>query len=305
LGVWNILDIGYIPNYLTEVEAMSLWSKNRKMAHPESEMSFRDARTANLHGLYRADHDPRDLMRINAGTIKNGLFDKAPMRPALGPYADFMCYNWVTDYDINANVWHQGAVGSGTPLAIGDGDRPFATFVTGASDNDFYQYTSKWERVKAKAGKDIWAFGCIKTSEATQIDLWFGLSARINGGTIDASHNIFDNGAGNRYDSIGFRKDSVDVWWDAECFKDGNVSHDTSVLACEANTLQYLGFHVEGVSRVIFYAGSTFNTMACVAELRTNIPDDENLAVIFGARNGDGNARTMTIYPITVLMDKD
>jgi len=301
-----MLDIGYIPNYLTEVEAMSLWSKNRKMSHPESEMSFRDARTANLHGLYRADFDPRDLMRVNAGDSAHGLFDRSPMRPAMGPYADVMFYNWITDYDINTtNVWHEGAVGSGTGLAIGDGDRPFATFVTGGTDNNFYQYTSKWERVLPKAGKDIWVFTCVKTSEATLVDLWFGLSARINGGTVDATHNIFDNGAGNRYDSIGFRKDDVDVWWDAECFKDGSVSHDTSVLACEADTLQYLGFHVEGTSRVLFYAGNTFNTMDYVAQITSNIPDNENLAVIFGCRNGDGNARTMTIYPIWVMMDKD
>lgn len=283
---------------------MSDFSKNRFIFHPKSnQIGFHDTRLANLMGLYRASADPADSMRINAGGPTRGLFDGLPTNRA---YTDAKCYNWINDYDINTtNVWHQGAVGSGTPLAIGDGDSPFATFVTGALDNDFYQYTEKYERWKIVSGKDMFFMVGIKVSEATQIDFFVGLSARINGGTIGAGNNVFDTGAGNRYDCVGFRKDDGDTQIDAECRKNGTATSETNVLTCAANTMIYLGFHVDGGTKVEFFAGTTINTKDYVTQITANLPDDEELAVIFGCRNGDGNARTMTIYPIWVMKEKD
>jgi hypothetical protein len=266
-------------------------------------MSHEQAKLINLAGLYQAQADPRDLMRVNAGEINGGLFDTMPI---LSQYADTLIYGFHNGYDVNTtNVWIEGNIGSGTGLAIGDGKGGFATFVTAAADNDFYQYTSYREQAKIAAGKDLWFFGCIKVSEATQIDWFFGLSARINTGTVDATHNIFDAGAGNKYDAIGFRKDDGDTQIDFECRKNGTATSSTNAMTCAAATTLYLGFHVKQGIQVAPFCGTSLQSLAYVSSLVTNIPDDEELAVIFGARNGDGNARTMTVYPIWVIMDKD
>lgn len=285
-----------------------VWKKMRKQWNPRSKEVANEStqRIINAAGLYHAINEPADLMRINAGDNSKGVFDTSIAHPALPIPAHAHVFKFQNAYDVNAtNVWTQGAVGSGTALTVQDGRGGYSTFVTAASDNDFYQYESKYEIFKLASGKHLWFWGAFKASEATQCDLVFGLGARINnGGTIDATHNVFDTGAGNRYDFMGFRKDDGDTQLDCECRKNGTATSETNVLTFAADTDIFVGMHAVSTTKVEFFAGTSLSGLDDnVATLTTNLPDDEELDFVFGLRNGDGNARTMYIYKAVILQD--
>ena len=255
-------------------------------------------------GLYVIDSEPADTIRINAGSTKKGLFDLMTTRPALSPYAKPNFWMFQNDYDINTtNVWAQGAVGSGTPLACQDARGGQGIFTTGGADNDFYQYTSKYEIAKLTPGKDLWFLSGFLTRAITESDIFVGLSARINSGTVNATHNVFDTGAGNRYDAIGFIKHDGDAYIDIECRKNGTATSSAAVATLGSLEETWVGFHVISTSHVEFYIGTSLTTLTYVGTIVDNLPDDEEMAFIFGLRNGEASTASLNINPSYVIQD--
>lgn len=285
----------------------SVFSKLRKTWFPRAKEVANEntQRFINAAGLYRAINDPSDIMRINAGQNANGVFDTSIAHPALPIPAHCHVFKFQNAYDVNTtNVWEEGSQGSGTGLAVQDSRGGVGKFTTAASDNDFYQYSSKYEIFKLADGKHLWFWGAFQASEATQSDIIFGLGARVNSGSIDPTHNVFDTGAGNRLDFVGFRKDDGDAYLDAECRKNGTATSSTAVLTVTASTDVFVGMHVIEADRVEFFAGTSVSALDDnVATITTNLPDDEELAFVFGLRNGDGNARSMSIYKAVIIQD--
>ena len=287
---------------------MSVWVKLRKQWNPKSKeiANEHDQRIIHGAGLYHASNEPADIMRINAGANSMGVFDTAIDHPAIPIPAHTHIFTFDNDYNVNTtNTLREGAVGSGTSLSPQDARGGCAAFATAGLDNDFYQYNSKYEFAKVTSGKHIWFWGAFKASDVTQSDIIFGLGAVINGrGTIDATHNVFDTGVGNRLDFIGFRKDDGDAQLDVECRKDGTATSGTNVLALANNTDIFVGFHVVSTTKVEFFAGTSLSGLDNhVATITTNLPDDEELAFIFGLRNGDANAKAFYVYKAVILQD--
>lgn len=286
----------------------SVFSKLRKQWFPRSKEVANEntQKFINAAGLYRAINDPADIMRINAGQNANGVFDTSIAHPALPIPAHCHVFKFQNAYDVNTtNVWTEGAVGSGTGLTVQDSRGGVGKVTTAATDNDFYQYSSKYEIFKIADGKHLWFWGGFQVSDATQSDIIFGLGARINGGgTIDATHNVFDTGAGNRLDFMGFRKDDGDAYLDAECRKDGTATSSTAVLTAADATDIFVGMHVIEDDRVEFFAGASVSALDDnVAKITTNLPDNEELAFIFGFRNGASGAESMSVYKAVIIQD--
>ena len=285
----------------------SVFSKLRSQWFPRSKEVANEAtqRFINAAGLYRAINDPADMMRINAGRNSNGVFDTSIAHPALPIPAYVHVFKFQNAYDVDStNVWDQGAVGSGTALAVQESRGGIGMFTTATADNDLYQYNNKYEIFKVADGKHLWFWGGFQVSDATQSDIIFGLGARINSGSIDATHNVFDTGAGNRLDFMGFRKDDGDAYLDAECRKDGTATSSTAVLTAADATDIFVGMHVIEDSRVEFFTGTSIGALDdSVATITTNLPDDEELAFIFGLRNGEAAAKTMSVYKAVIIQD--
>jgi len=245
-------------------------------------------------GLYRNHDDPQGLMRNNAGTPTRGLMDGVPL---LIPYSRPKIWNFDNAYDVNTtNVFTQGAVGSGTPLACAG--MGLGLFTNAAADNDFYQYWSKYTVAAVTDGKGIW-FRCpITISDALQSDVYVGLADLINGGSIDAVHTIFDLGAGNRIDGIGFKKTDGDAIIYAECMNTGlrtTVAVGTLVSAAEI----VLGFHVDTDGAVYFFVDDVY-----AGFINTYLPGSRtDLYFQFGLRNGEAVAKNMQIGQTVLMQD--
>ena len=265
--------------------------KDRTRAHPESPFGVA---LRGLGNFYAAPADPRDLWRhtITGGNQRDVVLHDAPERPSV-PILPRPPQIWQfrTLYDINAtNVWGATNSGTGTVLGIPDERPGIGRFTNGAGDNNFYFYESIREITRLIASRDIWFICEIKVSDATQSDLFVGLSARL------ASGNLFDN----RVDSIGFYSDDGDAYINTECNKNGSATQTAQEGTLVDDTWIHLGFHVIGTVGVEFFIG---NRLLYVGNISTNLPDDTEMCVAFGLRNGEAVAKVFSSTFFYVMQD--
>jgi hypothetical protein len=239
-----------------------------------------------MAGFYTKSTDPSWMRRHDGGPM-----DSMPINPPLWHKADF---DFRTAYDVNTtNTWSEAAGGSGTGLAVQDGRGGVAKFTNGASDDNYYSYFSKYEVAKLASGKDLWFWTTITIADVSEADLFVGLCAKLGSG------NLFDN----RVDAVGFYMTDGDATLFCECNKDGTPTQTTSAVDLSDGVEKFVGIHVKSNTKVQFYVGDAGNKPQLVTSMSTNLPDDEEMTVAFGLRNGTGSANNMTISGIKCRMD--
>ena len=237
--------------------------------------------------------DPKGFMRHQYHPY-GGPFAACPATPPLGASAHLNIFQFNSAYDINtSNKWIQGNSGSGTPLTVQDERGGVAKFVNGSADNDYYQYISRYEIARASTGKGLWMDGLIKIADADKADWFWGLSAKLSSG------NLFDN----RVDAVGFYGVSGSTSVSTESRKDSSATQKHNIGSLSDDSWMLLHIYVQGTKRVYFYARLPNETEWNVHIIEANLPDDEELSVAFGCRNGQASANAMTVGRILVIQD--
>jgi hypothetical protein len=174
-----------------------------------------------------------------------------------------------------------------TLVEAGDGDTTLALvqgsdlgellITTDGSENDGANLQVTGEAFKLASGKPCY-FGCRwKTGEATQSDIFVGLSI--------TNTNIL----GGVSDSIGFRKVDGSTTMNALLEKDATETTATA-LTVVANTYYTTEFFFDGTNVDFFVDGVQLTRPAM-----TNLPDDEYLTPSIHFLSGNAAAETMTI----------
>lgn len=261
------------------------YRRQSKYGHPKHKA------TQAAVGLMIETGEDADKFRSTAGTSRDGLFHYMPaaiQAPSLeGVYNP---YYFLTPYDVNTtNVWTETNSGTGTSLTVQDESGGVAKVVNGSANNNYYNYQAKYEIWKPTLNKDFW-FQCpIKIADVSECDLFVGMCAKLGSG------NLFDN----KVDAIGFHMADGSGSIYGVGLKD-SASELTAALATLADdTWAWLGFHCVSTARIEFFVNGVWK-----ATLTAEIPDDEELAVSFGIRNGTGSANSLTIGKIDTIQDK-
>lgn len=260
--------------------------------------SYRDSpfgtHVRGLANFYTQATDPEGVWRHSphAGNQRDAVHFGVPERPSQGilPRPPLI-WPFKTLYDINpTNVWVPTNTGTGTVLGIPDERPGVGRFTNGSADNNFYFYESVREVAAISTTKDIWFATEIKVSDATQCDLFVGLCSRL------ASGNLFDN----RVDSIGFYSNDGDAYINTETSKNSTATQTAAEGTLVDDTWILLGFHVVRDSAVEFFIG---NTLGWVGTHSANLPDDEEMCVSFGLRNGEAVAKVFSATYFYLMQD--
>lgn len=246
--------------------------------------------------LIRRSADSKGVLRVDAGPKNSSTWDYMPTQPS-APLDGAIALAWtfkdpvdiLTD-QVSATFykWREVSSGTGTPLAVQDAHGGVAKVINGAGDNDFYVYESAAEIVLPEGGKQLWFSGEVKVSELGQCDMFFGLSAKIGG-----VGNIFDT----IVNGIGFYL--IDGSSSIYSLTAATSKQATGHSGMEDDEWIKLGFRYDGVN-VYFFIGDT-DTFKCIHE--QSIPSTE-LCVAFGLRNGEADAKSLSVRRIFVCMDE-
>ena len=185
-------------------------------------------------------------------------------------------------------------VGTGTGLTIQDERGGVAKFVNGSADNNYYSYYTTYEFARlAGTNKGMWFGGRFKIADVDQADVFFGLSPRL------AAGNIFDN----RVDSIGIYMVDGSGNLIGECSKDSTASNSGAIAALTDETWVLIVIQVFGTGSARFFVdvGETGSFLS--ASVSTNIPDDEEMSLWFGCRNGQASANEMSVGRLMLCQD--
>lgn len=242
--------------------------------------------------IFRAPLDPKGLMRHRGKTAMYDLWHYAPVQPSLSNYGLPNIWDFNSDLDVDTrSVWDEASSGTGIVLAVMDERPGIAKFRNGASDNDYYFYTAKYETAKLGSGKGLWFRTCMRIVDVDHADVYIGLSKRL------ASGNIFDN----RVDAIGFYMTNGSTSINCECIKNGVATQKTGKGTSVDDTFVTLDFHVSEATVVEFFID---NVWVCTISQPLNIPDDEEMAFVFGCRNGQAAYNEMSIKRTILLQDE-
>ena len=198
-------------------------------------------------------------------------------------YNDFLHDN----FDEDAADWSTNVVDSG-----GDGAESFGlasdelngalAIATNDAENDSYAVEQKNETYQLESGKRLWYETRLKIDDATESDLFAGLT--ITQSTANPTGST---------DRIGFRLDDGDANIDVISRKDSTSTKEDSGKDASDDTYVTLGFYWDGKNKAEFYVDrdkvATHNTSD------DNIPDDEQLGLGLEVLTGDANARTVTV----------
>jgi|SRR5688572_374074 len=134
--------------------------------------------------------------------------------------------------------------------------------------------------------------------------MWFGIRCRLEDLDQDAmiaglAAYVADNDFINLHmvDGITFHKAGTDTDLDFEIFKDSTVTDTTNAGGTLVNDQwMVLGFYVDVLGNVFPYQAQ--NGAALVVGSNpalTNVPDDENLGIVFGIETADGGGDYMDV----------
>jgi len=247
---------------------------------------------ASMAGFYSSASDPSWIVRHDGGGPTTGPFDALPANPSM--FIHPVMFKFQTAYDVNTtNVWTEVAVGSGTGLTVQDARGGKAKFTNGASDNNTYSYFSNYEVAAIANGKHLWFMTTIAVADVSEADLFVGLCTKLGSG------NLFDN----RVDAVGFYMTDGDATLFAECNKGGTATQATTSIDLADGVEKTIVFHISSIGQVDFFVGDSVNKLQHTNTIATNLPDDEEMTVAFGLRNGTGSANNLTISTIHVPQD--
>lgn len=184
--------------------------------------------------------------------------------------------------------------GTGTGLTIQDERGGVAKFTNGAADNNYYSYYSAYEFARlGGTNKGMWFSGRFKIADVDQADVFFGLSAKLGAG------NIFDT----RVDSIGIYMADGSGNLIGECRKNSTASNSGAIAALTDDTWVLVVIQVFGTGSAVFFVdvGETGEFQS--SSVGSNIPDDEEMSVWFGCRNGQAVANSMSVGRMMLCQD--
>lgn len=208
-------------------------------------------------------------------------------------------YRFFTDFDeYAAGDWvittvEAGAGSATEALEDAVGGVLVVTNDSADNDSDAFQWAGGSggviEAFKFTTGKRLYFGARFKVDDATESDLEFGL--------LITDTTPFDTAT----DGIYFRKDDGDTNLDFVVKKNSTDSTVAAIATISNDTWVTVEF---------YYNGSTDRITALVNGIEvaglplTNAPDDEELAVSFGIRNGSAAARTLRVDWLSAIQER-
>jgi hypothetical protein len=221
-----------------------------------------------------------------------GLFFEPSPTKVFRYYNDFITYA-VTDWVATAT-----SVGGGTSAAaMSDTETGGAIVITNAANED----DSYWLQLSHDGGtNDSETFKFATTKKA-----WF--RARFQGNDVDQTDYVLglhitavDPIDTAPTDGIWFQSDDGDGNIDIHIVKDSVYTTASVIATLSDDTYVTVGYYWDGVNTLHYFVNDV--------ELGTlsagTLPDDETLALSFGAQNGEATANTMTIDYIGAWMER-
>jgi len=192
------------------------------------------------------------------------------------------------NYDIGDWTLTTVEAGAGDATeAIADEAGGVLLITNDAADDDSDEFQKVGEAFKLIAGKPLYFEARVKVSDAIQSDMIIGLcitDTTLLGGLSDGVYFIKDDGDANL--DFVTEKNSTET------------KADTGVDLVNA-TYVILGFYWDGAGNVTPYVNGEAKTTHA-----TNVPDDEELRVSFGIKNGEAVAKTMSVDYIKVVQKR-
>ena len=239
-------------------------------------------------GLYQYIDEPFGVLRNSEKDTTYAWWHDSITKPADPLRRPAHSYLFGRDIDVSSDRFSQGASGSGTVLTVQNRRSGWAKFINGSGDNEYYYYVAVNEIAAMAPGKHIWFDTEIEITDVQKADMFVGLCSKLSSG------NLFDN----RVDCIGFTlaNGGADLQYVASKNGTGGPA-DTGVVLSSLTSVK-LSFVATNLTRVDFHVNDRY-----VANLKTNLPNDEAMAVAFGLRNGEASPNAMSITTTTVLLD--
>jgi len=239
-------------------------------------------------GLYQYSDDPFGMLRNNEKDTTKAWWHNAPHKPGDPLRRPAHRYFFNRTEDVGTGRFAETAVGSGTVLTLQDRRGGWAKFTNAAADNDHYYYEAVNEIALMVDGQHIWFDTEIEITDVDQADMFIGICATLGSG------NLFDN----RVDCIGFTLADGSGALQYVTTKDGTGAAAATGETLADLTAVKLSFVVTGLTRVDFYVNDNYVTTS-----ESDVPDDEEMGLSFGLRNGEAVANAMSIATTTILLD--
>lgn len=187
-------------------------------------------------------------------------------------FNDFL---FTRDYD--AGDWVVTETDAGATQALAADEVNGALLITNtAGATDVVQIQAIEECWKMTSGKQMWFETKVKTTDATNVGLFVGLS------TTDTTPLATT-------DCVGFRKAAAAAT--IVSITEDNTTETTNTAATMADgTYITLGFHWDGISSVRFFVNRSLT-----ATHTTNIEQTNKLALVYHLVNAEAFANTLTI----------
>lgn len=226
----------------------------------------------------RSEYTPYGLSLYDESSTADYMWRNAPNPRLILPSVGYGLVEDFTNCPIDDTTlrptnftWTLVDVGSGTTTAaIKDAAGGRLRIEAAGNEDDGAQGQMVGEIIKLASGKPVWIDFKISLDEATQSDMFVGLS--ITDTTILASAPS---------DYIGFRKDDGDANIDFVAIKDTTATNVTAITTISAATDIVLGIYFDGAGTATPYYNGTKGTA-----ITTNIPDDEELRISLAYLNG-------------------
>lgn len=208
---------------------------------------------------------------------------------ALGSFGLSHCvgvWDFTNDSDLSDFLMHETNAGT-VPTAVLDAAFGTCLFTTDTADNDRYSCQVEGEFILPTANKEFWVVARFKVSEATEIDVLFGVVP--GGATPDYITTASTNG-------IWFLKDDGAALWEANHYSTEVVVDDANVGTLVADTFVTMAIRVQCKSVAtkadIDYFIDGVNV--CTVKDATLAAATE-LTPLIMFQNGSAAARTMTL----------
>lgn len=212
-------------------------------------------------------------------------------------------YSYFNDFNAYAAAdWTITRVGTTPTEALQNGSFGELLITNSSASGDSDQLQLKAQTVNILAGKKTWFKARFKTSDATQSNFLIGLSV-LNTTLLSAA-----NGTGTT-DGIFFNKDAGDTQLDFQCQKDASTGQVRAAnIATWDTNYHTVGFEFDGVREVkYFFDGVVLGHLDLWTgpnKVLTDYIPDAGLTFSFALKNGDANARTMTVDYIFAAVER-
>ena len=155
-------------------------------------------------------------------------------------------------------------------------------------DSDEFQLLPAAGHFRFVAGKKLGMRVRFQVSDATDIDLFFGLAA-TDTTLIDGTDDL-----------IAITKNDGDAYLDANVGKNGTASTQAEIFEIADDTWYTVEMYYDGDAKIHFFV----NEVRVASLPITNAPDDEELRPSFAVQNGEAAAKILYVDYIDVFQER-